>query len=390
MKKLLCIVFSIAFVVASMFTLASCNKSSNTIKVGLIGPYTGELAQYGLAVQQGARLYFDKVNAAGGVNGKLLEVVYIDSKGTDTDAVTAYNRLKSQGVTAVMGAVVSGNTIAVAGVAKEDNMPMVTASATAEGVTLNADGSVNTNVFRACFIDPFQGTKAAQYAKEVLDAKSVAILYCNGDAYSSGLTDAFVEEANSIGLNIVAKESYQSGDVDFSSQLTNIAAKGVDVIFCPNYYQDDGKIITQARSAGITAQFLGGDGWDGVLNFASAKDLEGTVYIASYASGASEAVNTFEKEFTDKWTNQYLNMFAATAYDAAMLIVNGLTYAESKGFETGSDAYKLAVIDGIKNHSDDVKGVTSDGYSFDSKNNPIKQAFMIKIEDGKTVFDRVY
>lgn len=391
MKKLLCLFLTLALLVSCMFVLASCNKdSSNTIKIGMIGPYTGDLSQYGLAVQYGARLYFDEVNANGGVNGKKLEIIPVDSKGLDTDAVSAYNKLKSQGVSAVVAAVVSGNTMAVVGAATGDNMPIITASATAEGVTVNDDGSVNTYVFRACFIDPFQGTKAADYAKEVLGAQKVAIICNSGDAYSSGLSDAFVKEATKIGLTIVANESYSKGDIDFSTQLTKISATNPDVVFCPNYYQDDGAIITQARDAGLTCQFLGGDGWDGVLNFASKEALEGTVYIASYASGANEKVNTFESKFIEKWGSDYLNMFAATAYDAAMLTVNGLKYAESKGFTTGSEQYRLAVIDGIKNHSEDVEGVTSDGYKFDSNNNPIKQAFMIKIVDGKTVFERTY
>ncbi len=387
MKKLLCVLMSLVLVSCCLFTLASCsNEKTDTIKVGMIGPYTGDLSVYGLAVQYGARLYFDEVNANGGINGKMIEVIPVDSKGSDTDAVSAYNRLKSQGVSALVAAVVSGNTVAVVGAASGQNMPIVTASATAENVTVNEDGSVNTYAFRACFIDPFQGTKAAQYAKEKLGAKKVAIIVCNGDAYSDGLAKAFVEEAKKLGLEVVANESYSKGDVDFSSQLTKIAAQNPDLVFCPNYYQDDGAIITQARAAGLTCQFLGGDGWDGVLNFASKQDLEGTVYIASYASGANEKVNEFESKFIEKWGADYLNMFAATAYDAAMLIVNGLKYAESKGLKTGSEDYRLAVIDGIKNHSEGVDGVTSDGYTFDAKNNPIKQAFMIKIVDGKTTF----
>ena len=180
MKKVLCTVLAI---VMAVVCFAGCSApaaeggneaggsaaSGDTIKVGLLGPYTGDLAVYGLAVKNGATLYFDKVNAEGGINGKKIELISYDNKGDDAEAINAFNREVDEGITAFIGDVITSNTIAVAGEANAVNMPMITASATAEAVTVNPDdGSVYTNVFRTCFIDPFQGEKMAQYAKEKL------------------------------------------------------------------------------------------------------------------------------------------------------------------------------------------------------------------------------
>lgn len=363
-----------------------------TIKVGMVGPYTGEYAVYGLAVKNGAQLYFDQVNANGGVNGKQIEVVAYDNKGDSAEAVTAFTRMVDEGITALVGDVLTGNTIAVVGEAYPINMPMITASATAAAVTYNADtNTVYSNVFRTCFIDPFQGEKMAAFAAEVLGAKTAAVICQTGNDYSIGLADAFKAKCQEAGVEVVVEEGYAAGDVDFRSQLTNIAAANPDVVFCPNYYEDDGMIISQAREVGVTATFLGGDGWNGVSGYASAEDLEGSYYCSAYAPGSTDAVKAFEEAYTAAYGADTLNMFAATAYDAAMVLVNALTVAEASGAETGSDEYKQAVIDAMRDNSADVQGVTSaGGYTFDEYNNPIKDAVIMKLEGGAEVFSQMY
>ena len=312
--------------------------SGETIKVGILGPHTGDYAVYGLAVKNGAQLYIDQVNAAGGINGKQIETVVYDNKGDSTEAITAFTRMVDDGITALIGDVLSGNTIAVVGEANPINMPMITASATAVGVTYNADtDTVYTNVFRSCFIDPFQGEKMAQYASEKLGAKTAAVLTMTGDDYSVGLADAFKAKCAEVGITVVADEGYSKGDVDFKAQLTNILASAPDVIFCPNYYQDDGMIVTQARELGLTSTFLGGDGWAGVSAYASAADLEGSYFCSAYAPGSTDAVKKFEADYTAAYGADTLNMFAATAYDAAQILVAALTKAEASGAATGSD-----------------------------------------------------
>lgn len=364
------------------------SASGETIKVGVLGCFTGEYAQYGLAVQNGAQLYIDKINAAGGINGKQIEPIIYDDKGDGTEAVTAFNRMLDDGITALIGSVLSGATMAVVQESNPINMPQITASATAAGVTYNADSdTVYTNVFRTCFIDPFQGEKMAQYASEVLGAKTAATITETGNDYAVGLKDAFVAKCAELGITVVAEEGYSKGDKDFNSQLTNINSKGADVIFSPNYYEDDGLIVTQARQLGIKSVFMGGDGWASVSKYASAADLEGSVYCSAYAAGSTDAIKQFEADYTAKYGTDTLNMFAALGYDAAVVLIDALKAAEDAGLAAGSDEYKAAVIDAMKNTSS--VGITSE-YAYDEFNNPIKSAVIIKLENGNENFSQMF
>lgn len=394
MKKLLCIALAM---VMAFGCLAGCQaggaaSAAKTIKVGIVGPHTGTYAAYGLGVRNGAQLYIDQVNAAGGVNGKQIETIVYDNKGDSTEAITAFTRMVDEGITALIGDVLTGNTIAVVGEAYPINMPMITASATAAAVTYDAaSDTVYGNVFRTCFIDPFQGEKMAGYAAEKLGVKTAAIFMMTGDDYSTGLAQAFKDKCAEVGISIVAEEGYSKGDVDFKSQLTNILAAAPDAVFCPNYYEDDGLIVTQAREVGLTATFLGGDGWASVSGYASAADLEGSYYCSGYAPGSTKAVQDFEAAYTEKYGTDTLNMFAATAYDAAMVLVAALTKAEATGTEPGSDEYKQAVIDAVKSEGPSVVGITSEsGYTFDQYNNPIKSAVIMTVTGGVETFKETY
>ncbi|MEG0777309.1 MAG: ABC transporter substrate-binding protein [Oscillospiraceae bacterium] len=365
----------------------AAKPAGDTIKIGITGCHTGENAQYGLGVLNGATIYIDQVNANGGINGKQIEIVKYDNKGDNAEAVSAFKRAVGDGITALIGDVLTSNTIAVAGEAIKINMPMITPSATATAVTYDADSdTVYGNVFRTCFIDPFQGEKMAKYASEKLSAKTAAVLYETGNDYAVGLKDAFTAQCKTLGVEVVAEEGYATGDVDFKSQLTTISSKKPDVIFCPNYYEDNGLIITQAREVGVKGTFLGGDGMSGVKGFGTAADLEGTIYCSGYAPGSTDAVKAFEAEYTEKYGAETLNMFAATAYDAAVVMCNAISVAEEAGLKAGTDEYKQAVIDAIRDKSTDLECITSAGYTFDKYNNPVKDAVIMKLEGGNEVF----
>ena len=359
------------------------------IDIAFIGNTTGDYAQYGIPVRNAVMLYFDQLNAAGGINGKKVVVKEYDDKGDGVEAVNAYNLAKENGITAVIGSVLTGATIGLADATYEDNMPQITASATATGVTVMEDtGEVRTNVFRACFIDPFQGQKMADYAVEKLGAKTAAIFYETGSDYSEGLKNAFVVEAERMGLEIVDTEAFATGDKDFKAQMTNIASKNPDIVFCPIYYGEAGLAIQAARQAGCTATFLGGDGFGSVKDYASAEELEGSVYCSGYAPG-TEDVAQFEKDYCETFgVEEVPNMFAPLAYDASMIMAYGLKAAEDAGFEAGTDEYKQAVIDAIKT-MDGVKGITGT-YSFDSDNNPIKSVAIIELTGGEEVFKEMF
>ena len=386
MKKILCFVLAAAMALS----LAACGNGSNgnasdgnTIKVGVIANTTGDSSQYGIAVSQGAKLYIKQLNEEGGINGKQIEVVEYDDKGATADAVNAYERMKSDGVTAVIGAVLTNTTLAVADKTYEDNMPQITASATAASVTVldptDENSDIRTNVFRACFIDPFQGEKMAEYAQK-LGATKCAVLYDSGNDYAKGVGDAFAAKCEELGIECTV-EGYATGDKDFKAQLTNIKASGAEYIMCPNYLEDVGLIVTQARQQGITAGFLGGDGWSGVSAYASAEDLEGSYFCSGYALGSNAE---FEEAYAAEYGEAPKQMFEALGYDAALLMCNALKSAEEQGLEAGSDEYKQAVIDAMK-ATNGLEGVTGT-FSFDDQNNPIKSASILQIQGGEEVF----
>ena len=355
------------------------------VKVGILGPFTGEVAQYGIAVRNGAMLYIEQYNAAGGLNGKQIEPIEYDEEGDSIKALTGYNSLLDQGVTAIIGSVTSTPTIAVVPEAFADNMPMITASATASSVTYNDEEDVvYTNMFRSCFIDPFQGEKMADFAAGELNAQTAAVIFNTGDDYSIGLKDAFLEKAAAIGLEVVANEGYAKGAVDFQSQLTNIAAKKPDVLFCPDYYEVIALLSSQARAAGVSATLLGADGWDTVVKIMSDRaPVEGAYYCSGYSiEDTTPMVQEFLGDYQAKY-GQEPSMFAAQGYDAAMILVAALEKAEAAGGQAGSDGYRTDVIAALK--ATDMECVTGH-VTYDQYNNPVKSAVIINIYNGEAKF----
>ena len=355
------------------------------IKIGILGPFTGAVAQYGVAVRDGALLYIEQFNAAGGLNGRPIEAVLYDDEHDSVQALTGYNSLVDQGVTAIIGGVTSGPTMAVVPFGFEDDMPMITASATHAGVTYDEEsGVVYTNIVRVCFIDPFQGEKMADFAVNVLEASTAAVIFNTGVDYSIGLKDAFLEKAAAIGLEIVAEEAYAAEAVDFQSQLTNIAARNPDVLFVPDYYENVALLSQQAMAAGVTATLLGADGWDGVVGvMTDHAPVEGSFYVSAYsAEDTTPMVQDFLRDYMDKYGHEP-NMFAAQGYDAAAILIAALAVAEATDHETGSLEYRLAVIDALR--ATNTTGVTGQ-ITYDSYNNPIKEAVIINITGGADRF----
>lgn len=395
MKKILALLLVAVMCVG---LLAGCGggkvepkAASDEIVIAFIGNTTGDYAQYGIPVRNAAAMYFEQLNAKGGINGKTVKLLEYDDKGDGIESVNAYNLAKEQGITAVVGSVLTGATISLADATMEDNMPQITASATAAGVTQidpeNPSAGIRSNVFRACFIDPFQGEKMADYAANKLGAKTAAVLYESGSDYSEGLKDSFVAKAASLGMTVVATEAFATGDKDFNAQMTKIAGLNPDVVFLPIYYGEAGLAITQGRQAGLTGTFLGGDGFGGIKDYATAADLEGTVYCSGYAPG-TDSVKQFEADYEAKFGEPVPNMFAPLAYDAAMLLAKGLEAADKAGLKPGSDEFKAAVIKDLKDNNG-TAGITGT-YSFDEFNNPIKSAAMIVVKDGAEVFSELY
>ena len=300
--------------------------SGDTIKVGVMGPMTGDVSVYGLAVINGANLYLDQVNANGGINGKMIESITMDEQGDATQAVQCFTKMVDEGIVGLIGDVTTTPTLAVAAESQDYNMPMVTASATAEAVTYDAEtDTVYENVFRATFTDPFQGIKMADYAYQKLGYTKAAVIYKKGADYNEGLAENFVNEFVALGGTIVDEESYSDGDVDYKTQLTTILGKGPETVFCPNYYQEVGQILSQAESVGLTVPFLGGDGWDGLEGYATNDQLKDTYFCANYAKGSSP---DFENAYKEKYGEDYPNGFSPLGYDAAITLCYGIQAAE--------------------------------------------------------------
>ena len=393
MKKALFIALVLACFMLPVFAGGSqeAAATSDTITIAFIGNTTGDYAMYGVPVRNSVKMYFDQLNAAGGINGKKINLLEYDDKADPIESVNAYNLAKANGATAIIGSVLTGATVGLSDVTYEDNMPQITASATSPKVTVmdpeDPNSEVKTNVFRTCFLDPFQGEKMAQYAVQKYGAKTAAIFYENGSDYSEAIVDGINSQLAATGLKIVAKEAFAAGDVDYKAQMTNIAAANPDVVFMPIYYGEAGLAITALRAAGCKAKIIGGDGFGSVVDYAKAEDLEGTIYMSGYAPGTA-SVSQFESDYKATYKEDVPNMFAPLAWDASLVMTEGLKAAEAKGLKAGTAEYKQAIIDAIKNLNA-FQGITG-SYTFNATNDPIKSVAIIKISGGKELFDEFF
>ena len=346
------------------------NENGETIKIGALAPLTGGASVYGIATSNGVKMGIAEINANGGVLGKQIELILLDEKGDAVEAVNAYNKLIDEGVVAVIGDVTSAPAEAIAQVAVEDNMPMITPTGTATSITKE-----RPNVFRACFMDPFQGKIMATFATDTLKVKKVAVIYDNGSDYSQGLASAFDTQAKANGLEVVAYESYVEADVDFSTLLDKVIATNPEVIFVPDYYSKVALIVDQARSAGFTGAMLGGDGWDGVLDVLPADKQ--SVVNNTYFSNHYSKTDTDKKvvDFLANYKTTYdmeANAFAALGYDAAYMMADAIEKAGGTESQGIIDALAAISIDGVTGH-----------ITFDEQGDPIKSVAITKFVDGK-------
>ncbi len=371
MKKLVALLLTLAMAVS--FILPA--MAEDTIKIGGIGVLTGPYAMYGVGVKNGVDLYISELNAAGGINGQQVEVLWEDSEGSPDKAANAYNKLvQNDGVCAILGPVLTGATDAAADLAASDGIPLITASATAYYITTD-----RPNVFRTCFLDPFQGKVMADFTAQELKATKVAAMYKNGDEYSVGLKDAFVAEAEAQGLEVVAQEASADKDVDYKTQLTNIKNAGAEVIFLAYYGDAASYILTQANELGMDVKFTGGDGISNITGSISDKSLLVNMYYSDHFSNSADS--EIVKEYLAGYQAMYGEMptisFSATAYDAAKVLCNAIA-------AVGDPTDSAAIVEAIKNSS--TEGVTGT-ITFDDHNDPIKSAFILNFDaEGNQVF----
>ena len=353
--------------------------AGDKIKIGGLAPLTGPVSVYGIAADNGAQLAIKEVNANGGVLGKQIEYIVYDEKGEPVEATNAYNRLVNEDkVIALIGDVTSGPSIAVAQRAVLDNLPMITPTGTSADITKQGP-----NVFRACFIDDNQGSLMGTFVAENLKLKKAAVLYDVSDPYAQGLNDAFTAKCKDLGVEVVTTEICNAGDTDFKTQLTKILAAEPEVLYVPNYYNDNIMIVRQAKQIGLDVPFLGGDGWDGILSEnvigADKNDADGAYFTNHYApDDPAEKLQNFLTSYREEYGVEAIS-FSALGYDAAMMMVQAIEKAGSTD--------SAAIVDALKNI--EYEGVTGD-ITFDENNNPIKTVSIILIKDGAyTLFTKM-
>jgi len=373
-KKIMCVVsLSVALLAAG------CSGGSKDIKIGGNLEMTGNTASYGQSMANGIKLAFKEINASGGVLGKQLSFVVADNKSEPSESANAITKLITQDkVSLVLGAGASSNTIAAAQIAADNKIPFITPFATNPKVTVN-DGKVNDFAFRACFIDPFQGTVMATFASKSLNAKTAAILIDNSADYSKGLAQFFEESFVKTGGTIVAKEAYLQKDQDFKATLTKLKTTTPDILFVPGYYEEVGKIIKQAREMGITIPIIGGDGWDSskLVEIAGAAALNNTYFSNHYATDDKSPqivkfIEAYKKEY-----GQTPDAPAVLGYDAAYMAVNAIKQANS--------ADPVKIKDALLK-TKDLQLVTGT-ITLDQNHNPVKSAVVIEFKDGKQTYN---
>lgn len=355
----------------------SSESNSEVIKIGGIGPLTGSASTYGNSVKDGASLLIKEINDAGGINGKKIEFIFEDDGATADGAMQAFNKLVDKdGVSAILGGVTSGATLAIAKNSTERQIPMITPTGTEPSIT-NEGGEY---MFRGCFIDSFQGEILAKYTKENLNMKTAAVLYNAGSDYSIGIAKAYKETLEKNGGTVVEYLSYNDGDTDFKAQLTKIKGSNPDVIVLPDYYNVVGLIAKQARDISITSQLLGGDGWDSeeLVNIGGSA-VDGAIYINHYYSGdTSEIVKNFVDSYKKEY-NKEPDSFAALGYDSAKILVEAIKNANSTDGTKIKDELAKTEIESVTGK-----------ISFNEERSAIKGAAVIKLEgENKTLADKL-
>ena len=363
-------------------TAAPKTAASDTspIKVGGNLELTGSTAMFGQAAQNAINLAFAQQNAKGGVLGRQLTLVAADNKSDAGESTAAVTKLVTQDkVVAVIGSMTSSVTLAAIPVVTDNKIPMISPSGTNSKLTVDpATGAVRPWIFRACFIDPFQGQVGANFVLTNLKAKTAAVIIDQKSDYSKGLAESFVTNFKKGNGTITGTEQYVGGsDKDFRSILTNIKAENPDMVWVPGYYQEVGLIVKQARELGMNMPFMGGDGWDDpqLFNIGGAAALNNTYYVDHVATD-DPALATFVSDYKAKY-NSVPNAMGALGYDAANMLIQAITTANS----TDSEKIRTA-LENMKG----FKGVSGDITIDPKTHNPQKSAVIISNKDGKPVF----
>ena len=372
---------SVLLVSATAISMCACggakkgSGSSDTFKIGGIGPTTGDAAIYGKAVKNGIQLAVDEINKDGGINGKKIEYKFEDDQNDTEKSVNAYNSLKDWGMQMLVGTVTSNPCTAVVEESHNDNMFQLTPSATA------VESIQYDNAFRMCFSDPNQGSASADYIADHKIATKVAVIYNSSDPYSSGIYQKFAEEAKAKKLDVVAAEAFTADSkTDFSVQIQKAQNAGAEMVFLPIYYQEASLILAQAKKAGFTPKYFGCDGMDGILsveNFDTSL-AEGLMLLTPFSTTEESS-----KAFTEAYVAAYgidPNQFAADSYDAIYAIKAAVEKAGVTADMSASD-----ICDALKPAMTEISidGLTGSDMVWNANGEPNKAPKAVKIVNGE-------
>jgi branched-chain amino acid transport system substrate-binding protein len=347
-------------------------RAADGIIIGEYGSMTGSEATFGISTDNGVKLAVKQCNDAGGVGGRPIQLIAYDDQGKQQEVIDAVTRLiQHDHVVAIIGEVASSRSLAGGQVCQQFGVPMISPSSTNARVT-----TIGDMISRVCFIDSFQGYVGASFAKNKLGFTTAAILYDRSQAYSNGLRNDFKKAFDKLGGSVVAEEAYSGGDSDYSAQLTSIKNADPQFIYLPGYYTEVVNIARQARRLGITAPFIGGDGWvsDDLKNAGDALD---NCYFSDHY--AKEDDQPQVKQFLQQYKAAYgqdPDSMAALGFDAANLLFDAIKRAKSLG---GPDL--AAAI----NSTRDFPGVTGN-ITIDANRNARKSAVIQKLLGGKYSF----
>ena len=340
---------------------------SSELVIGAFLSLTGSKADFGIKTRQGAELAIEEANAAGGVGGRKVKLVVLDDQGTADEAGNAVTRLIDvEHASAIMGEVSSSLSLVGGRIAQRRGIPMVSPSSTNTQVT-----EIGNFVFRTCFIDPFQGEVMATFAKEKLNFTRVAVIKDVRNDYSIGLAKSFIETFTKNGGTIVAEESYNEGDTDFSAQLTKIKALDAQALFVPGYYTEVGNLAKNSRRLGLNVPLLGGDGWESPkLREIGGDDIVGSYYSNHFApDNANEKSTAFIATYQKRW-NEAPTALATLGYDATALIIDAMRRAQG-------EPTPAAIRDALE--STKAFPAITGAVTFDANRNPVKPAVVLQV-----------
>ena len=344
------------------------------IKIGYFGDLTGPTFNFGQSAYNGVLMAATEINDAGGINGRRIDVVIEDDRGSPEEAARKTAKLIDHDkVVAIIAGGTSGNSRAAAPKAQSSHVPFISPSSTDPAVT-----QVGNYIFRACFVDSFQGEVMAQFAANTLKAQKAAVIFDFNSPYGRGLTTFFAQSFAKFGGRIVSEQSYTQGDADFKGQLSSIRSAEPDVIYIPGYYGDVALIAKQARMIGLTQPLLGADGWDAPELWQLGGDALNGSYISTHYSidDPSPAIQVFVQGYKQRYGNLLPDAHAALAYDAARLLFAAISRAGS----TEGTKVRDALAD-TKNFAG-VTGVIN----IDAQRNAIKPAVVLKLHDLKSIY----